>query len=436
MTTDEKIKEIIARMVLFNSYWGFLFSKVQRKPDNTLPSIMGVAPDRYGNVYLLYKPDLIEKTDEETIKLIIEHEGLHLLNRHISRLLRLIANEVEDKKKFQKSQVWNIAADCCANTQMRMPEKVKVGDMEYTPCLPKNFNLEDGKISEYYFYELLKRRQKNQQCGDGKKQKCSGDCENCELVGGIDDHGKWYNEEMMECPDLHSVSRKLDANSANIIRESVRSFKARGTLPSNIAELIDDILNPPKLPYHLMIKKLVKASRFSKFKSCSTRINRKRTYTFVIGDKNIPQISPFPGKKRDYTFDIGILIDTSGSMSKEEILEALSGIKNIIENDKYCKVTVIENDTQIQKEYEVKKVRDIQMNIKGRGGTTLTPGLERFKELNPDVLLAFTDGGCENINEIPRRRLPKKIIWVITQNEYGGGKQQVDRTGYVVEVPK
>jgi predicted metal-dependent peptidase len=85
----------------------------------------------------------------------------------------------------------------------------------------------------------------------------------------------------------------------------------------------------------------------------------------------------------------------------------------------------------VEKEYVCKKVRDIQFNIKGRGGTTLTPGLLRARELECDVCLAFTDGYTEDINAIPRKNLPKKLIWVITK---GGSASNVNKTGYVVQI--
>ncbi|HKJ80977.1 MAG TPA: VWA-like domain-containing protein, partial [Ignavibacteriaceae bacterium] len=233
--------------------------------------------------------------------------------------------------------------------------------------------------------------------------------------------------------DLSSLSRKVDQNMRRIIKESVKTFnKDRGRLPSHISDLIQGALAPPKAPYYQIIRKLVRGSRFSKFRRSPTKINRKRTYTFNLGEKDgIPEISPFPGKTRDFTFDICVLIDTSGSMSNDDIKEGLSGIKDIIEKDRSCYTTVLEVDAGVEKEYVCKKVRDIQFNIKGRGGTTLGPGLDRARELNCDVCLAFTDGYTENINQIPRKRLPKKLIWVIT---HGGTADAVNRTGAVVKI--
>ncbi len=173
----------------------------------------------------------------------------------------------------------------------------------------------------------------------------------------------------------------------------------------------------------------------TKFQRCFTRINRKRTYSFAISpNPNMPIICPFPGKSRDFSFNIGILLDSSGSMSLDDIMEGLSGVKNIIENDRHCKTTIIECDAQIQKEYVCKRLKDIDFQIKGRGGTTLFPALSRFKDLDVDVVLAFTDGFCENVNEIARRFLPKKIIWVITNNR--GTAEHINKTGFVVTLNK
>jgi predicted metal-dependent peptidase len=162
------------------------------------------------------------------------------------------------------------------------------------------------------------------------------------------------------------------------------------------------------------------------------RINKKRAYAFFLGDNlRLPQILPFPGKKRDLTFFIVILIDTSGSMGTDDIKEALSGIKNIIESDRHCKVTVLEVDGAVQKEYNVLKVGDIDFKISGRGGTTLGPGLFRAKELECDVCLGFTDAMTEVINDYSRKALPKKLIWVVPKEN---DVKTLNKTGPIVRI--
>lgn len=421
MDTSERLKNLIARYVLKYNYWGYLFSRIRRRPAMNLPSIMGVAPEPDGTICLYYHPKLVEETDNANLTKVIEHEGFHLLNKHIPRLIRVLANESSKKRKMLKGQVWNIAADCCVNQQANLREPFIIAGKSWPPMLPEMFKLPADKITEWYFYELLKRKNKGGSGGTGKGK----------ANGGMDDHEKWV-KNLKGVSDLSSLSRKIDQHVQNIIKESVKTFnKDRGTLPGNVAELIDSALMAPKAPYYQIIRKLIRGSRLSKFLRSPTKINRKRTYVFTLEDENLPQISPFPGRTRDLTFDIVVLIDTSGSMSQKDILEGLSGVKNIIENDRFCYTTILEVDTTVEKEYEVNKIRDIQFNIKGRGGTTLGPGLLRARELGCDVCLAFTDGYTENINAISRKLLPKKLIWVIQK---GGTSESLFHTGYVVNI--
>ena len=489
--TAQRMKNLIAKFVLKYNYWGYLFSRIRRKPTSyaMLKSIMGVAPETDGTVTLYYCSDLVDATDDKHLTTIIEHEGMHLLNKHISRLLRILSNEVMLNRMKMKSEIWNVAADCCVNMQANIKEPIIIAGNPWPPQLPAMYNLPEGKLTEWYYFELLNRSnqspQQGQICplfskgkgqGDGKDQSQSGKgkdkknesgegkgegqqgqgkgqdpCKDCQFnqkggdhscpgasgVGGFDNHDVW-RENVSSVADLSSLSRKVDSYVQDIIKESVKNFnRDRGTIPGHIAELIQSALLPPKAPYYQIIRKLIRATRLSKFKRSHTKINRKRTYVFQLGNKgfeNLPKISPFPGRTRDFTFFIVIIIDTSGSMGTDDIKEGLSGVKNIIENDRHTKTIVLEVDTVVEKEYDVKKLKDIQFKIKGRGGTTLYPGLKRARELQPDVVLCFTDGGCENINAIPRKKLPKKIIWAVQKESEGGTARMLNETGFVVRI--
>lgn len=427
MNSEERMKNLIAKFVLKNNYWGYLFSRIRRVPDETLPSIAGVIPEHDGTISLHYHPELFEKTDDKNFLYVLTHEGMHILNKHISRLLRILSNEFNNKRKIVKQNIWNIAADCCCNTQANLPRTITIAGRPFDLHFPDLYDLPEKKASEWYYNKMLEQYDKIEQAKGESQIGGMGD-----LIG---DHSKWGvgAEQLKNISDISALSRKIDSYVSNIISESAKNFnKQRGELPGYIAELIKQALNPPKMPYYQIIKKLIRGSRLSKFKRSPTRINRKRTYVFHIDNEvNIPSISPFPGRTKDFSFNIVLLIDTSGSMSPEDILEGLSGVKNIIENDKHCKLTVLENDTKLQKEYKVKKIRDIDFSVLGRGGTILEPGLKRAKELNPDVTLVFTDGYTDNINNISRKLLPKKIIWVIQKN---GIVKNVNKTGFVVRI--
>jgi len=457
MNASEVLKNLIAGMTLRNSYWGYLFSRVRRIPDDNLRSIMGVSAEPGGVLGLRFHPFLVENTTEDQLAWVLEHEGMHVLNMHIPRLLRLIGDELDPKIANQKIEQWSKASDCCCNSQIKhFPQKIVINGRDWPALFPEKFGLENGLSAEKYFWEFMDEDNEKKKKGKQGKSNEGEDKEKGENGGkgesgdekgqgppqpgdgsphgGFDSHEEWTGSEA-ENLDPHAMARRIETYTQDMVRKSVKNFnKNRGKLPGNIKDLINELLQPPKAPYYQIIRKLVVGSRLSKFKPSSTRINRKRTYVFNLGkDKlNIPQISPFPGKMRDRTFHIGILIDTSGSQSKDDLMEALSGIKNVVENDRHCKVTAIEIDTEIHKEYEVKKLTDIDFNLKGRGGTTLRKGLFRFNELKVDIMLAFSDGYCDNLNELSRKSIPKKSVWIIP--EQGGTAEYVNRTGYVVRI--
>jgi len=468
-TPDERLKNLIAHMTIKSgnenisyNYFGYIFSRIRRVSDDTLPSIMGVAPRKDGILILYFNPKYFDGTTDEVMRKIVEHEGMHVLNKHIPRLLRILANEVDDAVKYAKSRIWNTAADCAANPPIDMPREVIIQNKPWKGCFPDLYGMDENRPTEEYYFKLLKdakdkAKEQQKKCdgcdGKGSEANCpysgkdadgKGECqlptsgEGFPIKGGegqdydtIGDHSKW-KDITKEVADVNSLSRKIDGHIQEIVRDSVKNFKhRRGNLPGHIKDLIDSALNPPQVPYYQLIKKLIKGSRYSKFKRSLTRINRKRTYAFVINGNNLPKISPFPGKTRDFTFKIVILIDTSGSMSIEDIKEALSSCKNIIERDRHCQITILENDTKLTKEYTVKRINDIDFEITGRGGTHLQEGLLRAREINPDVTLAFTDGYCEDVNAYPRKELPKKIIWVVQKN---GTTEYINQTGFIVRI--
>ena len=508
--TDKRLKGMMAKWVLRYDYFGFLFSLIRRKALVGLTSPAAVAPTPEGKLELLYNPILIAGTTDEYVDEILHHEGLHVLNKHVSRMMRIIA-DLPDHQKKQHMDIINIACDCCVNSQGKIKNPLMIAGTPFELHFPEKHGLKPEKMMEEYYYTLLER-QREQGSQDGNKsdegEESNEDKDNDDNtqdnssndknddndaddtdnntngsgesdddnedskddegegtiptdggdpkegngeptgqptekegeVGGepsdnsdLGNHHHWMDNDIV---DPHALSRQIDTYTQRVIKESAKNFqrsKARGQMPGYLQDLIEAALKPVPIPYYEIIRQLVRGSKIGKYKRSSTHINRKRTYVFRIKGDNIPMISPFPGRTRDMTFKIGIIIDTSGSQTPEGIIDGLSGCKSIIEKDRHCETTLLEVDTKIHKEYEVKKISDIDFEVKGRGGTTLFPGVERCRELNVDVCLCFTDGYTENFNEIDRRLFPKRMIWVITP---GGSDQNLNKVGFTVWLPE
>jgi len=419
--SDSIISKIIGKLILDDNYWGYVFSKIRRIEDNSIKFPMMVSLENDGLISLIFNNDLIKNTSYSHNTKIIEHEGIHILNRHIPRLLKMLEIEnikrinlnYEDQKKAEKiKKDWSKGADCAVNSILNISELI-VNEKPYPLYHPKKVGLLEKQSSEYY-YEYFKNLKNN---GENKDEK--------------DNHIKWVNNLDFSSSDNSVLIRTLENYIKNIVKQSFNSIRDRGNIPGYITELIDELLFEPILPYYYIVRKLVKGSKRSKYTKSYSRINKKRLYLLEGSNEDSIKMALFPGKRKDFSFKIGIILDISASMAIEDIKEGLSAIVDFIEHDRNTTTTVIEIDTIIQKIYTIKKLSDIRYDLKGRGGTELYPALKQFKEIKNDVILVFTDGFCEDINKIPRNLLPNKIIWIVNKN---GQTNLIDRSGYVIKL--
>jgi predicted metal-dependent peptidase len=162
-----------------------------------------------------------------------------------------------------------------------------------------------------------------------------------------------------------------------------------------------------------------------------TRPNRR-----LVGLKQYRKsISVFPGKKRDPTYKICAITDTSGSMDTDSLRECLGVIYNMVQNNEDYEFWVVQADYEVQCHTKIADLSDIKKiaydGIKGRGGTSFAiPITWALKNLKPDIIVYCTDGECHEEMDPPL--IP--VIWFCTRGgqkpNYGFGKVlQIQTTG-------
>lgn len=128
------------------------------------------------------------------------------------------------------------------------------------------------------------------------------------------------------------------------------------------------------------------------------------------------RVPPFPGIKHSNKFTIVYAVDTSGSMSSNDLRLGLSELQQLQKADSEIKIIVMQSDARVAHEYTVGCNDEIDFKIYGRGGTDFEPVFERVKELlgstenAPDILIYATDGYAPQ----PTIRLPIPVVWLIT----------------------
>jgi len=169
--TDKRVKGLIAKWVLRYDYFGFLFSLVRRKAVVGLQNPAAIAPTPQGTLELLFNPILIAATPDVDLHEMLHHEGLHILNKHLSRMLRIISEHPEDQQK-KHIKLINVAADCCVNHQGKIKNPLMIAGTPFHLHVPEKHGLEPDRMMEEYYYTLLerKRQQEKQQGNDKKNQ--------------------------------------------------------------------------------------------------------------------------------------------------------------------------------------------------------------------------------------------------------------------------
>ena len=418
------------------SFYSFVIAKMQVSINKSVPTAgAGFFNDNY---QLIINPDFFNPLPLEQRIGILLHECNHVILKHIFR------------KGERDHKLFNVAADIALNQSI--PRNMLPKGALY----PDSFKDEKGNswpenLTAEQYYELAKEEQEKQEQekqeqegnGEGKCSNCggsgeqeneNGEKEKCEACGGSGEQGSGYqpsngnpNLTGNDDPSLddHSMWDDISSEEEELASEMMEKIleqameKSRGNVPGNIETLMELWKRAPKLSWKKILKKFVSSKKGSRESTIKRRNRRIRT----LGVK---------GNKVSYDQpEIVVGIDTSGSMSDEEIVEGLQEINEV------CKITnskmkIVQIDTQINgvEEYDPKKKT---FKRRGCGGTYMGAMIEYLlKEKVPyDVLVMISDMFIEDVSTDKNWKKAKKpTLWLSTSGEIPEWKNTKGHTVY------
>lgn len=199
----------------------------------------------------------------------------------------------------------------------------------------------------------------------------------------------WEEDQLMQ----ESIREKI---------EQVKRMNQWGSLPGKV---VDEILASTivKIDYRQILS-MFRASVLGSSRKL-TRMLPSRRYGFE-----------YMGSKRDFTTDLLVAIDVSGSVTNEGISQALSIINRFfkygVEN-----IDVIQFDYGLQGEkMTLKKALKDKFKVQGRGGTDFQAPIDLFLKDGYDGLIMITDGFAA-VPEVPKV-FRGNILWLIYENEW------------------
>jgi predicted metal-dependent peptidase len=372
LTTEERITK--AKIALQNEqpFWAYLVLKMTVSEDvnNQIPPWGGAGINAKGQ--MLWKREFMEKLSDSEIKFVLAHEVGHLIFGHLFR--------VGSRNKM----LFNIASDCVMNNILRMnnfsvlsDSIVPSWDHKITLFGKQIINI-DKKTAEQVYDEMPKPTEKK-----------------IEANAGFDSHE--YGEELTETEKQEQEQKWKE----NLIGAAVHA-KQKGSLPRGMEEILDMVMHPKFNWKQLLRKYMTNMLPYD--------------YTFSRPNRKIPNFI-LPGVVKE-TIEMVVHVDTSGSISTQELNEFMSEIIGMATAHQNLNMTLIECDADIQQVIEVNsrnisKLRNL--TIKGRGGTSHRPIWNWIKKNKPQskLFVSLTDLYSDvELSDKPRG----DVLWVVPVN--------------------
>ena len=391
LAENEARRISMLRMQLLENhpFWGYLLMQVRLIQSNSIGAI--AATDCIRNIW--YDPEKTENLSIAELGFVLVHEIGHMVYESGSR------------KKGRDLLLWNCATDYAINRIVADIPRPGCWDKKlYEPIpgilLDKKY---DGMIAET-IYETLK----NEPPDFIKPKKINisleygdEDVKKTIEIPGVMDHGGVI--------DVHLPANLTEEEKEELysrIQAAVNHWQAcdkRGHIPGDIQRSFS--VGKPKVDWKKLLRIYV-SSALTKDEYSLARPNKRWLgHGFIV-----------PGFQGEQIPLIVVALDTSGSMSVDEVSNAVNEVRGIAEGVADFRLLVCD-----QKVQEVVTLEGLDEWIKkgkakGGGGTSHIPVFDHIKEqkLAPDLFIGLTD----LFSVFPSTRPNFPVLWV-TQKNHG-----------------
>lgn len=257
-----------------------------------------------------------------------------------------------------------------------------------------DLNLDRKAGASYYYNKLREAKDKKDQTGTSGDSNFDDMCDQMDQGDndGMPDHSTWEDFDNLTEAEQKLIDKQLQKVLSDAKDQTV---KKRGTVPGEIDGVIKvDEITAAKFDWRGYIRRFTGVS--------------SKVYTKKIRRKENRRFSDNPGLKIKMKQHMLLAIDTSGSVSNDELLEFMSEIHHIYKAG--VDITIIQCDTEIRSIESYKGKNELKVH--GRGGTEFNPVLEYYNEHQREFtsLVYFTDGECD-----ASVRPKGNVLWVISE---------------------
>jgi len=372
-------KEIITRartrLILRQPFFGVVASYLKPAELKGMPFPAGTDGER-----LYYNPEMIKDTPIDEVETIIAHEVLHCAFLHHLR------------RGNRERMRWSIAADLSINPILvdagfKLPERAL-------------YREEYSGMSAEQIYERIR----TEKIDDGVY--IIKDIKDGDILDGviIDEHKLWERavEKLSE-----AEKKKIEEKWRERIVRAAEVAKLQGSLPAGLKRCVDELISP-RLNWRDLLRMYISEKIHDDY---TWMRPQKKLYTHGIY---------YPAIENGEGIEIAIGLDTSGSITGEELRDFISELQGIVSSFKRFRIHAFAVDAKIQTYKVIESLddfNDFKVDIKGGGGTVFSEVFEKIEEehLNIKIMVWMTDLFASGI---PKDAPPYDIIWLVPR-EHG-----------------
>jgi predicted metal-dependent peptidase len=372
MAKSYALTEAMSKLIASHPFFAVLLTQLTTVVENEgLPS---PAATDGRNIYV--KPSQFKDWSVDERVFVLAHECLHVIYQHIPRGKEWMDKGIGPDFKPYSHKKMNQATDYVINATLT---ESNIGTMPVGGLHNPRFTSADQ--AEEVYCQL------------------PDDDDNDQPDQGFDQHD-YDNADNTNTPSDAEVKQALSA--------AANAAKAQGNLPAGLERLVGDIMDP-KQDWKEQLRDFVQTTVGTGERTWK-RPNKRKLVA--------PPHVYMPGQQGTRTGNLAVVIDTSGSISNEELTAFLSESAAILAETTPERMTVFWTDMEVAGIDEVDDVEElINLTPKGGGGTDMEaafPEVDAHYEHEVTACIVLTDG-YTSYNEDNAPDYP--VLWVQTQDQ-------------------
>jgi predicted metal-dependent peptidase len=371
---ERKIVKARVAMLIDTPFFGHIVMQLEptARPGMNPPT-MGT--DGYR---LYYEPSFVEEIPMEQLKGILAHEVGHLVLMHLTR------------RQNREHLRWNFACDFAVNALIKQDSDFQLPeDVLFNPNFadkPAEWIYNQLPETETYTITITLDSHEDWEGNGNGKGKGKGDGDKNE------DSGEGDQDE--QPADDYEPGEGLEQRIQEMVATAATVAKMKGKMPAYMQEIVEGVLQP-KLDWKTILRDMIVSCAKNDFTMFPS--NRKHLYRGFC----LPGIT-------GTEINIAAVIDTSGSISSQEMTEFLAEVKGICDSYEEYTIYLFTCDTVIHQRWEIRPFDELPKMMEGRGGTDFREPLKEAEALPITSLVYLTDG----YGTFPDKEPPFSVIWV------------------------